>query len=131
MSIVNRILEILEKSGLTPSEFADKIGVQRSAISHITSGRNKPSLEFLVKIKKEFPEIDAEWLVFGLEKVEKEIVETTPATNPAPTLFDLENELETQHKDSNLNEENPPDLKKIKKILLIYEDGTFEEFSPK
>jgi len=131
MSIVNRILEILEKSGLTPSEFADKIGVQRSAISHITSGRNKPSLEFLVKIKKEFPEIDAEWLVFGLENVEKEIVETTPATNPAPTLFDLENELETQHKDSNLNEENPPDLKKIKKILLIYEDGTFEEFSPK
>lgn len=131
MSIVNRILEILEKSGLTPSEFADKIGVQRSAISHITSGRNKPSLEFLVKIKKEFPEIDAEWLVFGLEKVEKEIVETTPATNPAPTLFDLENELETQHKDSNLNEENPSDLKKIKKILLIYEDGTFEEFSPK
>ena len=131
MSIVNRILEILEKSGLTPSEFADKIGVQRSAISHITSGRNKPSLEFLVKIKKEFPEIDAEWLVFGLEKVEKEIVETTHATNPAPTLFDLENELETQHKDSNLNEENPPDLKKIKKILLIYEDGTFEEFSPK
>ncbi|MFA7687963.1 MAG: helix-turn-helix transcriptional regulator [Moheibacter sp.] len=131
MSIVNRILEILEKSGLTPSEFADKIGVQRSAISHITSGRNKPSLEFLVKIKKEFPEIDAEWLVFGLEKVEKEIVETTSVTNPAPTLFDLENELETQHKDSNLNEENPPDLKKIKKILLIYEDGTFEEFSPK
>ncbi len=131
MSIVNRILEILEKSGLTPSEFADKIGVQRSAISHITSGRNKPSLEFLVKIKKEFPEIDAEWLVFGLEKVEKEIVETTSVPNPAPTLFDLENELETQHKDSNLNEENPPDLKKIKKILLIYEDGTFEEFSPK
>lgn len=131
MSIVNRILEILEKSGLTPSEFADKIGVQRSAISHITSGRNKPSLEFLVKIKKEFPEIDAEWLVFGLEKVEKEIVETTSVTNPAPTLFDLENELETQHKDSNLNEENPPDLKKIKKILLIYENGTFEEFSPK
>src|SRR5690606_37737111 len=123
MSIVNRSLEILEKSGLTPSEFADNIGVQRSAISHITSGRNKPSLEFLVKIKKEFPEIDAEWLVFGLENVEKEIVETTPATNPAPTLFDLENELETQHKDSNLNEENPPDLKKIKKILLIYEDG--------
>ena len=51
MELKNRIIEIMEKSGLTPSEFADKIEVQRSAISHITSGRNNPSLEFLIKIK--------------------------------------------------------------------------------
>ena len=70
MEASKRILEILEKSGLTPSEFADKIEVQRSAISHIVSGRNKPSLEFLIKIKKVFPEIDTDWLVLGTEKKE-------------------------------------------------------------
>lgn len=147
MDVKNRIIEILEKSGLTPSEFADKIDVQRSAISHITSGRNKPSLEFLIKIKQAFPEIDTDWLVFGIEKEEiseeilpeKEIQETS--TSSFPTLFDsieegskLEISSENNSNES-LNESQKLDSeisteRKLIKTLLFYSDGSFEEFYP-
>lgn len=147
MDVKNRIIEILEKSGLTPSEFADKIDVQRSAISHITSGRNKPSLEFLIKIKQAFPEIDTDWLAFGIEKEEiseeilpeKEIQETS--TSSFPTLFDsieegskLEISSENKSNES-LNESQKLDSeisteRKLIKTLLFYSDGSFEEFNP-
>lgn len=65
MSLNERISKVIEYSKLTPSEFADEIDVQRSSISHITSGRNKPSLEFIIKIKSSFPEILWDWLVTG------------------------------------------------------------------
>jgi len=65
MSLNERISKVIEYSGLTPSEFADEIDVQRSSISHVTSGRNKPSLEFIIKIKSRFPEILWDWLVNG------------------------------------------------------------------
>lgn len=142
MEVSERILEILEKSGLTPSEFADKIEVQRSAISHITSGRNKPSLEFLIKIKKVFPEIDTDWLVFGIEK-EQELEEISPgkenienSPNSFPTLFDFgesENNVEKIEKSEEEISQNEIPVshssKKIKKIVFFYEDGTFDDFS--
>ena len=137
MVLTNRILEILEKSGLTPSEFADKIEVQRSAISHITSGRNKPSLDFLLKIKDAYPEIDTDWLLFGREKEEilEDQLETEISTDLHPTLFDLESSdkisRENQSKNSEEKLEVTPTLKESKKIiraLLFYDDGSFEDF---
>lgn len=65
MNINDRFTKILEYSGFTASEFADEIDVQRSSISHIISGRNKPSLEFIVKIKNRFPEISWDWIILG------------------------------------------------------------------
>lgn len=65
MSLNERISKVIEHYNLSPSEFADEIDVQRSSISHITSGRNKPSLEFIIKIKSRFPEILWDWLVTG------------------------------------------------------------------
>ncbi|CAD7814481.1 hypothetical protein CHRY9390_02812 [Chryseobacterium aquaeductus] len=65
MSLNERISKVIEYSKLSSSEFADEIDVQRSSISHITSGRNKPSLEFIIKIKSRFPEILWDWLVNG------------------------------------------------------------------
>lgn len=112
MELKNRILEILEKSGLTPSEFADKIEVQRSVISHITSGRNKPSLDFLIKIKKNFPEIDTDWLIFGVNKNEN---------TPSPIPFNI-SDLTIKNQIEN------PRSTPIKKVILFYEDGSFEEF---
>jgi|26BtaG_2_1085354.scaffolds.fasta_scaffold00317_2 transcriptional regulator with XRE-family HTH domain len=137
MELTNRILEILEKSGLTPSEFADKIEVQRSAISHITSGRNKPSLDFLLKIKDAYPEIDTDWLLFGREKEEilEDQLETEISTDLHPTLFDLESSdkisRENQSKNSEEKLEVTSTLKESKKIiraLLFYDDGSFEDF---
>ena len=138
MELKNRILEIIENSGLTPSEFADKIEVQRSAISHITSGRNNPSLDFLIKIKNAFPEIDTDWLIFGIEKEEiyeeisdeKENTENSATSHP--TLFDLfetdENVEETQSEEENSRKISKD--KKMVRALLFFSDGSFEEFVP-
>jgi len=77
MSLNERISKVIEYSKLSSSEFADGIDVQRSSISHITSGRNKPSLEFIIKIKSRFPEILWDWLVNGDgEMLKSELPET-------------------------------------------------------
>ena len=64
-SIVERILILIESYGLTSSAFADRIDVQRSSISHLISGRNKPSLDFIYKVLNHFPEINSKWLIMG------------------------------------------------------------------
>ena len=63
--IVKRIIQILEEQQLSSSAFADTIGVQRSSISHVLSGRNKPSLEFILKTVRAFPAYSTDWLLFG------------------------------------------------------------------
>lgn len=103
MSLNERISKVIEYSQLTPSEFADEIDVQRSSISHITSGRNKPSLEFIIKIKSRFPELLWDWLVTGEGEMlksklpetkitEEELEEDLIRTTPLPDLFTMINE---------------------------------------
>lgn len=90
-----RISKIIEYSKLSSSEFADEIDVQRSSISHITSGRNKPSLDFLIKVKDKFPELQWDWIIKGEgEMFENTQTETTENVNPKkaialPDLFSL------------------------------------------
>jgi len=60
-----RLLRLLDTEQLSSSKFADVIGVQRSSISHILSGRNKPSFDFLQKTLKAFPMLNADWLILG------------------------------------------------------------------
>lgn len=60
-----RVLEIIKYKNLSPSRFADIIGVPRSTISHIISGRNNPSLDLITKISDKFPEINIDWLIKG------------------------------------------------------------------
>ncbi len=62
-----RIKKIMDESGLSASKFADKIGVPRSGLSHVLSGRNKPSLDYVVKILNAFPGLDPNWLIRGEE----------------------------------------------------------------
>lgn len=129
MELKNRIIEIMENSGLTPSEFADKIEVQRSAISHITSGRNNPSLEFLIKIKNSFPEIDTDWLIFGIEKEEeiedKNLENSTDKILQASLFESEEKEISTEEKKHSSNRSN----KNLIRALLFFDDGSFEEYS--
>ena len=63
--MTDRILSIIKYFHLSPSDFAEEIGVQRSSISHLISGRNKPSLEFIQKILTRYPEISTEWILNG------------------------------------------------------------------
>lgn len=100
MSLNERISKVIEYSNLSPSEFADEIDVQRSSISHITSGRNKPSLEFVIKIKSSFPEILWDWLITGEGEMLKSELQEAELSNqeqpaeivkptPLPDLFTM------------------------------------------
>ena len=62
---IKRLQKVIDYYGESASSFAEKIGVQRSSISHILSGRNKPSLEFVLKILSSFPEVELYWLLNG------------------------------------------------------------------
>jgi plasmid maintenance system antidote protein VapI len=61
----DRLLKIIKQYNLTSTRFADVLGVQRSGISHILSGRNQPSYDFIVKLMKQYPEINPDWLIMG------------------------------------------------------------------
>ncbi len=78
--MVDRIQLILKVNNLTASRFADEIGVQRSSISHILSGRNMPSLDLIQKVLKRYPEIDPDWLLNGRGSMMK---------YPQPDLFSM------------------------------------------
>ncbi len=116
MNLNERISEIINYSQLSASEFADEIEVQRSNISHITSGRNKPSLDFLMKINERFPELEWDWLILGkgemLKKDEQEPIVEKPPTTSIPDLFSLINDENfgiTESEDKVLKE-NPREI---------------------
>ena len=61
----NRIALVIQAKNITPSQLADELGVQRSGVSHIMTNRNKPSLEFIQKLLKKYPDISTNWILFG------------------------------------------------------------------
>lgn len=61
----DRIHLLIKSKNFTAAQFADEIGVQKSGVSHILSGRNNPSLDFIQKILTRFPDISTDWLLFG------------------------------------------------------------------
>ena len=103
MELLPRLKRIIEHYNLTSSTFADTIDVQRSSISHLLSGRNKPSLDFVMKIINKFPEVDLYWLLYGkgsFPKIEgiiepKNQNDIIKEKNTAPSLFS-ENETSEQ-----------------------------------
>ena len=127
MSIQNRIKIIMQMHNLNASAFADKIGVQRSSLSHILSGRNNPSLDFIEKTLLNFPRVDGEWLITGQQKKEKSIPPRKVDASP------VQSETITDPKE----DANPPVIgevvrtKRTVRVICFYDDGTFEEFHTK
>lgn len=118
MNLNERISKVIEYSNLTSSEFADEIEVQRSSISHITSGRNKPSLDFITKVKERFPELEWDWLITGHGNMIKDLSTPTypktekPTTGSLPDLFSLINDDKfgvTESEDQIINFPTPRD----------------------
>lgn len=91
---IKRLEKIFEYYTISASIFADKIGVQRSSLSHLLSGRNKPSLDLIIKIVENFKEVDLEWIIFGKGNFPKEENIILKKEITAPTLFNNENLLE-------------------------------------
>lgn len=107
-SITKRVSKIMEDNDLSSSQMADKIGVQRSAISHILSGRNKPSLDFILKVLEAFENVSSDWLLKGENTTEKS------------SVFSSENYPSVMPKNSG--------EKTIEKVLILYTDKTVEEY---
>lgn len=154
MDLNKKIEQIIIDKGLSPSYFADTIGIQRSSISHILSGRNKPSLDIIQRILKVFPDIDRDWLIFDNEVPQQ----NTPQINrqqPINQRVTNQNLFEQKPRESPKNfqaqqlpVQTPINVmpkrkierptipsssntnKQIERIMIFYTDGTFEERRP-
>ncbi|KAF2080936.1 helix-turn-helix domain-containing protein [Flavobacterium sharifuzzamanii] len=144
---VKRLESVLEYYGLNASAFADKIGVQRSSMSHLLSGRNKPSLDFVMKILEVFPDVDLYWILTGkgsfprsnteeADETQKYSSPILPNQNMGNDLFSAieiksEEEKRETRKSPVLNNENfNLEDEEIEKIVLFYKNGTFKAYSP-
>jgi transcriptional regulator with XRE-family HTH domain len=111
VDFTKRLQKVIDYYGESSSSFAEKIGVQRSSISHILSGRNKPSLDFILKILSTFPEVELYWLLNGKGTFPNEA--TTDSLLKSPTA------LSQTPKNSG---------KEIERIIIFYTDGSFKNF---
>ena len=101
--LTSRIVEIMKNKNISASDLSKKIKVQKSSISHILSGRNKPSLDFVVKLTSAFDDLSIDWLIHG-----------TPTTS---------------HKINTIDKlKNNKSVKKVHKIILFYDDNSFETY---
>lgn len=150
---IKRLEIILDYYSLNASSFADKIGVQRSSLSHLLSGRNKPSLDFILKILEVFPDVDLYWILNGkgnfpknseqFNKTENNVEQVVKQNIPTPSSNEIipenlfseiqnpinRNSLETK-KTENQNTIKDSISSDVEKIVFFYKDGTFKVFNP-
>ena len=134
----DRIAHIIRSKNLTAAEFALRLGIQPSNISHLLSGRNNPSLDFVKKLKETFPEYNLDWIVMGSGPItvsepfaesSPQVKESDSIVSPEPdvdytkgTLFG-QPKLAEQHQEQTILQQNPF----LQKIIMVYSDNTFEE----
>lgn len=132
-----RIIEFLKSENKSSAQLAEEIGVQPSGISHILSGRNKPSLDFILKMLEKYTFLSTEWLLFGKGKMYRD--------QPLQDLFaeslksESSSELSEKTEKQQVNgpevviEKGDNELKiksQVEKIVLFYKDKTFTEYLP-
>lgn len=142
---IKRLETVLEYYSLTASSFADKISVQRSSMSHLLSGRNKPSLDFIMKLVEEFPEVSLEWIINGKGSFPKDDF------IPTPTIVQSEKKIEpnkiedlfsekTEENTEPIEEKKIPEFSSsqnqnligndIDRIVVFFTNGTFKNYIP-
>jgi transcriptional regulator with XRE-family HTH domain len=136
----DRIIKFLTHENITATRFADEIGVQRSSVSHILSGRNNPSFEFIQKILMRYKSLSADWLLVGTGSMYKKAEQMNLFASPVGTTTNTKQHEENK---SVIEKLSPPEgdkiplpvpeveispFRKIEKILIFYSDKTFEEF---
>lgn len=127
----NRLQRVMEYYDLSAAAFADSIDVGRSSISHIISGRNKPSLDFVLKIVQTYPDVELYWLLNGKGNFPAKTEKGKPpvaSTSTAPVSSQSENSKGVAVESSLPPIDRAQAGKEIKKIVIFYSDGTFEAF---
>jgi len=149
-----RLEILLEHYGLSASVFADKLGVQRSGLSHLMSGRNRPSLDFVMKITDNFPEVDLYWLLNGkgdfpktegythykaATQKQSSVLDTHPKNEKVKDIQDLfsgstQTPQQTLPPGVPMPEsriELPADApEEIERIVVFYKNGRFKNYNP-
>ena len=123
-----RLHKIMEYYDLSAASFADRIDVGRSSISHLLSGRNKPSLDFVMKIISAFPEVELYWLLNGKGSFPKG---TKEKMEPIPSGADSSSFKQADLFSNNFREisgSRGSGDRQIQKIVIFYSDGSFEAF---
>ena len=147
MEIRDRIRMIMTKENISSSVFAEKLGVQQSTLSHILNNRNKPSLDFIMKVHQRYGYVSLEWLLYG--KGEMEIVPSYRVQGqlgmPQPSLFEpnqpMSGSLSYNNKKTefqladtqqstvnNKTERVKESAKRILEIRVFFDDNTYEVF---
>lgn len=141
----DRILKIMEHEGMAPSKFAEAIGIQRSAMSHIISGRNNPSLDVLIKILERFTYVDSDWLLFAKGGMMREHMITEPNLFSNTSINRPLVQVAPEYR-KEIGGETPVNTtkqsaveqivykesssKNVSKIMIFYSDNTFDTFIP-
>ena len=141
-----RILEFLKAENKSSAQFAEEIGVQPSGISHIVSGRNNPSLDFVLKMLDRYRYLSVEWLLFGRGEMYKdknlqdlfEDNSSRPQKDPGEGLFTVndmqipaKNETATVTDHKNLKQNQAVVHSEVVKIVWFYDNNSFEEYFPR
>ncbi len=120
-AFAKRIKKIILFYGISAAQLADKIGVQRSSISHLLSGRNKPSLDFVMKIVKAYDAIDLYWLLNGKGRFPK-------LDKSETAILEASEEIKKPQSDLVLSEASPPPEGAVEHIIVFYKNGTFKKY---
>ena len=115
---LSRLEELMKNNQLNAAAFAEKIGVQRSSVSHILSKRNKPSLDFILKIQSQFDEVNFDWLLLGIQN------EITPIDQDSHNLNSMKSNIDLKLRSNNNDME-------VTQIIQTYKDGSFRVYLPK
>lgn len=142
-----RLVQVIRYYNVTPAQLADNMGVQRSSISHVISGRNKPSFDFLIKLLEKYPDLNAEWMLLGRgEMIKTKQKERSDIDQQINTdLFSSSQKNIQQYSDNQTYKEDSfvetdKDLKRneynanqeitnvnnVKQVIIIYENDTFK-----
>ena len=143
----DRIQRIIDDKKLTPSRFADEVGLNRPAVSHILNGRNNPGLDALQRILARYKDINAAWLISGVGPVYNDhtLDSKSPflfdensenaTDDPVHSEYPIENEVKPTYnsvksiENQTIISVNKPSVK-VKKIAVFYSDNTYDEFIP-
>lgn len=141
----DRLQQFLQLEQLTPARLSDIMGVQRSGLSHILSGRNKPGFDFIQRLLLKFPALSADWLITGKGKMYKELkdLKVLKDVNESDTSINNDEEIDietdmfeyasSQPSENSIKASPGNNVQKnrqLRKILLVYSDNTFDEINP-
>lgn len=131
----DKIRKIIEDNCTSPADFARRVNIQPAAVSHLLSGRNNPSFELVQKILQSFPEINSDWFIMDKGPAYRQTYEKNfSCKEEIPVSEPVEEKNEPLEENISQNPEivSTPVTsdKSIKKIILVYSDGTFESITP-